>query len=198
MAASTQGPMRTHETSMANKTKHKYGQRRGKRMAFYTMMDAASLEELPDGTGKIGLPMLSDGEGKEVMPVFTSEERFWAYVDEKGVEDGIRLFPMPWDVFELARWLKPLGESGQIERLVLDPFVVGEDWGSPGSVGSVKEVCLFLEKFHPKAQRLTREGLARFGNAPEAAEKIMEWAKPSIREQAGNLRAVVREHLVEG
>ncbi len=167
-------------------------------MAWYVVFDALSIEGLPNGSGNVGMHRLRDGKGTPVVPLFTCEERYWNFIEECEFDGtSMKPFPMPFDIFELGELLRPLGESEERHLVAVDPFVVGDDWKSLARLCSVEEFCLFLKKLHPVAKGLAKEGLAEFGDAPEQAEKIMDWVQPQLHEKVGDVHAVVREHLVE-
>jgi hypothetical protein len=167
-------------------------------MAWYVMFDALSIEDLPSGGGNVGMQRLRDSRGTAVVPLFTTEERYWNFIEECEFDGtSMKPFPMPFDIFRLGELLRPLAESEERHLVAVDPFVVGEDWESLARLCSVEEFCLFLKKFHPVAKGLAEEGLAEFGDAPEQAEKIMNWMQPQLNEKVGDVLAVVREHLVE-
>ncbi len=162
------------------------------------MFDALSIKDLPSGGVSIDMPRLRDGNGTAVIPLFTSEERFWNFAEECDFEgNSIQPLPMTFDIFELGMRLRSWGEAEEEHLVTVDPFMVGEDWETLARLCSVEEFCLFLEKFHPVAQGLAEGGLAKFGDAPEEAERIMGWMQPQIDEKVGDVHAVVREHLVE-
>ncbi len=167
-------------------------------MAWYVVFDALSIEDLPSGGGNVGMHRLRDGNGTAVIPLFTSEERFWNFAEERDFGgDPIQPLPIPFDIFELGKWLRSWGEAEEKHLVTVDPFMVGADWKTLARLFSMEEFCQFLEKFHPVAQGLAEEGLANFGNDPEEAEKIMGWMQPQLNEKVGDVLAVVREHLVE-
>ena len=167
-------------------------------MAWYLMLDALSIEDLPSGSASVGIQILKDGSGNAVVPVFTSEERYWDLADECEFEgDPVKPFPMPFDIFVLGELLRPLGESEGTQLVAVDPFVVEDDWESLARLCSVEEFCFFLEKLHPVARGWAQEGLTKFGDDPKEAERILDWVKPHMPEKLGDIQAVVREHLVE-
>ena len=107
-------------------------------MALYLVLDALSIEDLPDGSAAFGMQRLRDAEGNPVVPVFTSEERYWNFIGEcEFDEDELRPFPMPFDIFELGEWLRPLGEAEEKHLVAVDPFAAGDDWESPAPLRSV-------------------------------------------------------------
>lgn len=168
-------------------------------MAWYVVLDALSIEDDPGGGGRVGFPMLEDDSGNAVVPLFTSEERYWDFARECQFEEDLtKPFPMPFDIFKLGELLKPLSEGEEVRLTALDPFVVGDSWESLARPCSLKEFCLFLEKFHPVAQGLVRDGVSKFGSTPEDAARIMSWAEPLLAKKAGDVLSIVREYLVEG
>ncbi len=186
---------RTEEDSKDKTTE--YG-RKVKRMAWYVVFDALSIEGLPNGSGNVGMHRLRDGKGTAVVPLFTCEERYWNFIEECEFDGtSMKPFPMPFDIFRLGELLRPFGESEERHLVTVDPFVVGDDWKSPARLCSLEEFCLFLKKFHPVAKGLAAEGLAQFGDAPKQAERIMGWMQLQLNEKVGDVLAVVREHLVE-
>lgn len=167
-------------------------------MAWYVVFDALTIKDLPSGGGSVRIHTLRDGKGTAVVPLFTSEERYWNFIEEYEFDGtSMKLFPMPFDIFRLGELLRQLGESEERHLVAVDPFVVGDDWETLARLCSVEEFCLFLEKFHPVARGLVEQGLAKFGDAPEEAERIMGWMQPQLNEKVGDVHAVVREHLVK-
>ncbi len=172
---------------------------KGEQMAWYVMLDALSIEDLPNGGGKVGIQMLRDGKGTAVVPLFTSEERYKYFIEECEFDGtSMKPFSMPLDIFKLGELLRPLAELEEKHLVAVDPFVVGEDWESVGRLWSVEEFCLFLEEFHPVARELAEENLSEFMDAPEELGRIMTRMQPRLYEKAGDVLAVVREHLMEG
>ncbi len=165
-------------------------------MAFYIAIDVVSIEKFPSGGGSLSLQALEDGNGNTVLPMFTSEEQYWDFAEAYGLEnDSVK--PIPFNIFKLAKFLSWAGGAEETCLVALDPFVVGAGWQSSGSLSSVREFCLFIEKLQPVTQGWAQKGLAKFGDDPEKAKRILDWVKPQIPEKLGDIQALVREHLVE-
>jgi hypothetical protein len=138
------------------------------------------------------------GEDGFILPVFTSINRFWAFVDVYlAGDDSIQPSTFPMDPFELAEKIERLEGAGELGFLVFNPTAVTSgQWSSVNDPIPVARYCRFMSEIRPGIQQAVRESVARFGSATpgSAAHKVaMEWLGPRIEWLAKSAGARVDE-----
>jgi hypothetical protein len=97
-------------------------------MPYYPIVDLASMEPEDSGGGYKTNLLTLGGEAGTILPVFTSINRFWAFVDVYlAGDDSLEPSTFPIDPFRLAEKIEPSIETGELGFLVFNPTAV-----SPG------------------------------------------------------------------
>ncbi len=167
-------------------------------MPYYLIVDLASMGPQGSGGGAEAELLTLEGEDGAILPVFTSEDRFWAFVDEYFAEDAsFRPSTFPMDPFRLAEIIEPLVGASELGFLVFDPAAVSVgQWSSAEKATPVAHYCRFMSEIRPELIRLIGEGNARLGTAPpesSAYKEVMEWYRPKIERLAKSVGARVDE-----
>lgn len=132
-------------------------------MPYYPIVDMASIGPRSAGGGAGAELVTLRGDDEVVLPLFTSDTRFWAFVDRYFAEDDpLRLSTVSLDPLRLAEMIEPLGEAGALGSLIFNPIAV-----SQGQSRSAKEpipvahFCRFIAEIRPEIQRLNQESIEK-------------------------------------
>lgn len=167
-------------------------------MTYYPIIDLASIgPPNSDGGGEAAVLTL-EAEDEVVLPVFTSLDRLWAFVDHYYTgEDSVQPSTFPIDPFRLAEMIGSLGQASRLGSLVFNPLVVSNGrWKRVGKLIPVAHYCRFISEIRPGVEELTQESKAKFGTPPlgsEAWEKIMKRSIPQLERLADSAGARVEE-----
>jgi hypothetical protein len=117
-------------------------------MPFYPIGNLASTAPKDSGRGyDTDLLMLGSEEGF-ILPVFTSVNRFWAFVDEYlAGDDSIQPSTFPMDWFWLAEVVESLAKDGDLGFLVFNPTAVSPgQWSVEGDPIPAAHYCRFVRE----------------------------------------------------
>jgi SseB protein N-terminal domain len=164
---------------------------------YYPIVNLASIEpQDSDGGAKAQLLTLRSEDGV-IFPVFTSLDRFWAFVDKYYAgDDSAQPSTFPLTPFRLAEMVGPTSQGVEIDALIFNPVVVSAgEWRSTVKSIPVAEYCRFMAEIRPDLEKLTQEAEAEFCHLPdsESFKKSLEWAEPYIQEAVDNARARIEE-----
>jgi hypothetical protein len=172
-------------------------------MPYYVIIDLNSIEPRQSDGRSVGRVLTLGGEDDAVLPVFTSLDHFWAFVDEYYAEDAsVQPTTFPMTPFRLAQMIKPLGGAGRLDTLVFNPVALSAGrWRNVGKPISVAHYCQFANEIRPGIEELASEEVARFGEPPPEFEAfkevvlkdVMQRFKPQLKEVADNARARMEE-----
>ena len=166
-------------------------------MPYYPIINLASIEPQATEGGAEAEVLVLGREDKVFLPVFTSLDRFWAFVDEHYAgDDSVRPSSIPMDPFRLAEMVGAMDQAGGLDALVFNPVVVSaEELRSEADPIPVAEYCRFIAEIRPDLEKLAQEAEAEFGHLPdsESFKKSLEWMEPDIQEVVDNARARIEE-----
>jgi hypothetical protein len=164
---------------------------------YYPIIDLTSMEPQDSEGGAEAEVLVLGGEDKVVLPVFTSLDRFWAFVDKHYAgDDSVRPSTFPMDPFRLAEMVGAMQLAGGLDALVFNPFVVSaEEWSSAIKPIPIAHYSRFIAEIRPGIEQLAQEAEARFGHLPDSQSfnESIEWAKPRVHEVADNAGARMEE-----
>lgn len=166
-------------------------------MPYYPIINRASIEPQDSEGGGTAEMMTLGSEDEVILPVFTSLDRFWAFVDKYYAgDDSVQPSTLPLTPFRLAEMVEPMSQGGKLDALILNPVMVsaGELWSAVDPI-MVGEYCHFIAEIRPDLEKLAQEAEAKFCHLPdsEASKKSLEWMDPHIQEAVDNARARMAE-----
>ncbi len=165
-------------------------------MPYFPIVDLNSIGPLdPEGKAVANILTIEDDD-REVLPVFTSIDRFWAFADKRFAgDDFVRPSTYPIDPFRLADMLRELRETG-LDAVVFNPIALsGNEWRSAVKPIPVANYCRFASEIRPGIAKLAKEAEARFGHLPvqEALREAMKRNQLRIEEVVRNTAARIAE-----
>jgi hypothetical protein len=163
---------------------------------YFAIVDLNSIGP-QDSRGNASAEVLTlRGENGEVLPVFTSLNRFWDFVDKwYAADDPVHPTTFPMDPFRLAEMIEPPNEEG-VEALVFDPVLVSDgNWRSAAKPIPVADYCRFIKEIRPGINKLAKEAAAKFGHLPDpkAKKDAIDWIKSQAEEVGDNAGARIAE-----
>ena len=166
-------------------------------MPYFVIVDLNSIgPQDSEGNASAEVLALRDKNG-EVLPVFTSLNRFWAFVDKwYAGDDSVHPTTFPMDPFELAEMVGPMGESGLFDTLLFNPVAVSaRKWKYKTKPIPLTHYCRFISEIRPGIEKVVQDGEVKFGDlsAPETHLKVLRWSMPRLEELARNAGARVEE-----
>ena len=165
-------------------------------MPYYPIMDLSSMKKREGGGGELDLLLLRREDGP-ILPVFTSLNRFWAFVDKYYArDDSVRPTTVPMDPFKLAGMVRSIGGETVLKALVFDPIALtGGKWRSAVKPAPISTYLRFMSEIRPEVEKLAKETEEKFGHLPDpvAFDDSLRWSKPLLDEVADNAGARVEE-----
>jgi hypothetical protein len=167
-------------------------------MPYYPIGDLASTAPKDSGGGYETDLLTLGGEDGFILPVFTSMNRFWAFVDVYlAGDDSIQPSTFPMDPFRLAEVMESLAEKGELSFLIFNTTALSPGvWSIESDPIPVAHYCRFMSEIRPGIRQAVRESEARFGPAAPgfaADQEAMEWLRPRIEALAESAGARVDE-----
>jgi len=164
---------------------------------YYPIVNLASIEPQATEGGATAEMVTLGSEDEVTLPVFTSLDRFWAFVDKYYAgDDSVQPSTLPLTPFRLAEMIGPTSQGGKLDALIFNPVLVsaGELWSEVDPI-TVGEYCRLLAEVRPDLEKLAQETEAKFCHLPdsEASKKCLEWMDPHIQEAVDNARARMAE-----
>lgn len=155
-------------------------------MSFYVVTDLNSFGPADSEGKRMAKLHTLEYEDRTILPVFTFEASFWAYVDARYAgDDSARPAPVPMDPFRLAEVVASIAQTEGLDALVFNPGPNGE-----GTLVPVAEYGDFMEEVRPRLENAVREGRERFGDPPPGSEAFKErhdWLVMRSIEAADNI-----------
>jgi hypothetical protein len=164
---------------------------------YYPIINLASIEPQDSEGGAKAQLLYLRSEDEFILPVFTSLDRFWAFVDKYYAEDdSVQPSTFPVTPFRLAEMIGLMSQGGEQHTLIFNPVVVSaKEWRSTVKPIPAAEYCRFMTEISPDLEKLNREAEAKFCHLPdsEARKKSLEWVGTHIQEVVDNARARIEE-----
>jgi hypothetical protein len=100
-------------------------------MPYYPIGDLASTAPKDSGGGYETDLLTLGGEDGSILPVFTSMNRFWAFVDVYlAGDDSVQPSTFPMDPFRLAEVMESLAEKDELSFLIFNPTALSPGCGA--------------------------------------------------------------------
>jgi hypothetical protein len=164
---------------------------------YYPIINLASIEPHATEGGATAEMVTLGSEDEVILPVFTSLDRFWAFVDTYYAGDeSVQPSTFPVTPFTLAEMVGPTSQGVEIDALIFNPVMVpAGELRSEADPIPVAEYCRFIVEIRPDLEKLAQEAEAEFGHLPdsESFKKSLEWMEPDIQEVVDNARARIEE-----